>query len=77
MRSTSSHSSSRSPSASALASLCARASRADSTLQQSAQRTPRTRFATIASPLPDPPSTMARSSSPRASASAAGRMNRG
>ncbi len=46
------------------ASLCRRASRADSSLQQSAQRTPRRRFAAIASPLPDPPSTTPRSQRP-------------
>ena len=48
------------------------ASRADSSFQQSAQRTPRCRFAAMASPLPDPPSTMPRSQSPLATAAAAG-----
>ena len=62
------------PIAITLASLWRRASSADSTLQQSAQRTPGTRFAMIASPLPDPPRTIARSHSPRATDSAAGRM---
>ena len=42
-----------------LASLCWRPSRADSSFQQRAQRTPRTRLAAIASPLPEPPSTIA------------------
>jgi hypothetical protein len=54
-----------------------RASRADSTFQHTAQRIPRSRFATIASPFPDPPSTTPRSHSPRATASAARRMKAG
>ena len=65
---------SRSPRESMLASLCSRASRAVVTSQHSAQRTPLTRLAAIASPLPEPPSTMPRSQSPRDTASAAGRM---
>src|SRR6185312_2391012 len=60
-----------------LASLCWRPKRADSSFQHRAQRTPRTRLATIASPLPEPPSTMPRSNSPRATASATGRMKAG
>ena len=46
-----------SPSESTLALLCCRARRADSGFQQSAQRTPLTRLATMASPLPEPPNT--------------------
>jgi len=57
--------------------LCERPRRADSTFQHSAQRMPLKRFAVIASPLPEPPSTMPRSHSPRATASAAGQMNTG
>ena len=45
--------------------------------QTSAQRTPFTRLAVMASPLPDPPSTIPRSHSPEATASAAGRQNSG
>src|SRR4051812_1041732 len=60
-----------------LASLCWRPKRADSSFQHRAQRTPRTRLATIASPLPEPPSTMPRSTSPAATASATGRMKAG
>src|SRR6266481_2419958 len=67
----------RSPIESTFASLCCRESRADSSFQQSAQRTPCTLFATIASPLPEPPKTIPRSHSPRATASAAGRMKSG
>ena len=63
----------RSPIESTFASLWCRESWADSLFQQSAQRTPWTLFATIASPLPEPPKTMPRSHSPRATASAAGR----
>jgi hypothetical protein len=44
----------RSPIESTFASLCVRESWADSSFQQSAQRTPCTLFATIASPLPEP-----------------------
>ena len=44
-----------------LASLWRRPSSAVITSQQRAQRTPGTRLATIASPLPEPPSTMPRS----------------
>src|SRR6185295_5984477 len=65
------------PRESMLASLCWRARRADSSFQHRAQRTPRTRLATIASPLPEPPSTTPRSNSPRATASATGRMKSG
>jgi hypothetical protein len=43
-----------------LASLCSRASRATSTLQASAPRTPGTLFAAICSPLPEPPITTPR-----------------
>src|SRR5438876_101298 len=67
----------RSPMERTFASLCCRERRADSSFQQSAQRTPCTLFATIASPLPEPPKTIPRSHSPRATASAAGRMKRG
>ena len=63
---------SRSPIESTFASLCWRESRALSSFQQSAHRTPRTLFAAIASPLPEPPKTIPRSHSPRATASAAG-----
>src|SRR4029077_20643969 len=52
---------SRSPRESTLASLCWRESRALSKFQHSAQRTPCTLFATIASPLPEPPKTIPRS----------------
>ena len=68
---------SRAPMAMQLASLCIRPSRAVSTFQHSAQRTPRTRLATMASPLPEPPRTMARSASPEGTASAAGRTKSG
>ena len=46
-----------------------------SRLQQRAQRMPRTLFATIASPFPDPPRTIPRSHSPAATACAVGRIN--
>src|SRR5207248_2122917 len=59
----------RSPMESTLASLCRRERRADSSLQQSAQRTPWTLLATIASPLPEPPNTIPQSP-------AGGRVNR-
>src|SRR5690606_499084 len=65
------------PGESTLESWWARAGRADSALQQSVHRTPGTRLATIASPLPDPPSTMPRSNSPAATARATGRMKAG
>src|ERR1043166_2404324 len=67
----------RCPRLSTLASLCWRESRALSRFQQREQRTPRTLLAPMASPLPEPPKTMARSHSPRATASAAGRMKSG
>src|SRR6266852_3644698 len=60
-----------------LASLCCRAKRAALIFQQRAQRTPLMRLATIASPLPEPPSTTPRSASPLATARATGRMKRG
>ena len=77
MPSTVRQSTSRSPMEMQLASLWARASRADSTLHTRAQRTPATRLATMASPLPEPPRTMPRSHSPAATASATGRQKRG
>jgi hypothetical protein len=46
------------------ASLCSRASSAVAMLQTSAARAPVTLFAAIASPLPDPPNTMPRASTP-------------
>ena len=55
-----------------LALLCIRPRRAVSSFQQSGQRTPFTRLAAIASPLPEPPSTMPRSHSPLATAFAVG-----
>ena len=64
----------RSPSASTFESLCARPACAESTLQATVARMPRTRLATMASPLPDPPSTIPRSHSRRATASATARM---
>ncbi len=48
----------RAPSAMTLASLCSRASFAVSSFQTSAARTPLTLLAAIASPLPEPPTTM-------------------
>jgi len=59
------------------ASLWARFQMANCSDQHTPQRTPRTRLATIASPLPDPPSTIPRSNSPRATDSATGRMKSG
>ena len=65
------------PSDSMLASLCARFQTATCSFQHSPHRIPQMRLATIASPLPEPPRTMPRSNSPRATASATGRMKSG
>ena len=65
------------PSDSIFASLCARFQIATCSVQQTPQRMPQIRFATIASPFPEPPSTIPRSTSPRATASATGRMKSG
>src|SRR5664280_1973515 len=67
----------RAPRERTLASLCARLQMAVCSFQQTPQRMPRTRLATIASPLPEPPNTMPRWYSPRATASATGRMKSG
>lgn len=65
------------PSESTLASLCDRFQIATCSVQQRPQRTPRTRLATIASPFPEPPSTMPRSKSSAETASATGRTKSG
>ena len=57
---------SRPPTETTLASLCSRASTAVSSDHTSADRTPRTLFAAICSPLPDPPITTPRASTPSA-----------
>jgi hypothetical protein len=61
----------RAPRLTTFASLCWRPSAAVSVLQASAQRTPRTLLAAIASPLPEPPITTPRLSGSAAVASAA------
>jgi len=60
-----------------LPSLCEQFQIATCSVQQRPQRTPLIRLATIASPLPEPPSTMPRSYSLRATASATGRTKSG
>ena len=67
----------RAPIESTLASLCSRPSRAVTGSAASTQRMPRTLFATIASPVPLPPSTIPRSNSPRATARATGAITSG
>jgi hypothetical protein len=67
----------RCPFESILASLRCLDNIANSIFQHTAQRMPLMRLATIASPFPEPPITIRRSYSPRAMASAAGRMKSG
>ena len=67
----------RAPIASAFASLCSRPRRAVTGSAASTQRMPRILLATICSPVPLPPRTMARSASPPATARAAGAITSG
>ncbi len=67
----------RPPTDTTCASLCSRASRAVSTLHASAARMPRTLFAAICSPLPEPPMTTPSDPGSSATACAAATQNGG